>query len=99
MVRKIGERFDFKGEILEVVEAEGCTGCHFRNYENCSDFLNIRGDCGGLHAFMKPVIFKKADKSVVLLTKAHQELVRCGIESEIVQEIEEYLKTKRDGKI
>ena len=94
MERKIGERFDFEDELLEVVEYGECEECYF-SHQNCIRSSNIRGNCSSYNRTdEKSVIFEKADKSVVLLTKAHEELVRCGIESEIVDEIEEYLKTK-----
>ena len=91
MERKIGEIFTFKGETLEVVEHAGCEGCYFA-YLACEMFWNTRGACDSRRTDEKSVIFKKADKSLLLLIKAHAELVRCGIESEIVDEIEEYLK-------
>ncbi len=94
MERKIGERFDFKGETLEVVEQSGCEGCYFFTMR-CTRLLRIRGTCNIYRLDRKSVIFKKVDKTLELLIKSHAELVRCGIESEIVDEIEEYLnKTK-----
>lgn len=93
MKRKIGEIFDFIGTTLEVVEQDGCEGCYF-NHLDCARFQYIRGECG-TRSDGKYVIFKKVDKTLELLVKAHAELVRCGIESEIVDEIQEYLnKTK-----
>jgi hypothetical protein len=101
MERKIGERFDFKGEILEVVEQRGCEGCYF-DHRDCSLIRNTRGACrvrtDEKEVIFKRIIFKRVDKALELLTKAHEEFVRCGIESEIVQEIEEYLKTTTNGK-
>lgn len=32
--RKIGERFDFDGKILEVIMHKGCRGCYF-NHKRC----------------------------------------------------------------
>ncbi len=87
MERKIGERFDFKGVTLEVVEEiDGCDYCYLKEYGRCNgDWIcAVRSDG-------KSVIFKRVDKSLDLLIKAHEELVRCGIESEIVDDIEEYL--------
>lgn len=93
MERKIGETFDFIGTTLEVVEQDLCEGCYFFNTD-CARFQYIRGECGA-RSDGKYVIFKKVDSTIELLTKAHEELVRCGIESEIMDEIEEYLnKTK-----
>ena len=94
MERKVGERFDFKGETLEVIERIGCKGCYFFN-RRCTRITHSFSDCNLSRSDSKSVIFKRVDKSLDLLTKAHEELVRCGIESEIVDEIEEYLnKTK-----
>jgi hypothetical protein len=102
MERKIGEKFDFGGETLEVVEQRGCEGCYF-DHRDCSLIRNTRGKCSISRLDGISVIFKRVDKplellTLELLTKAHQELVQCGIESEIVQEIEEYLKTTTSGK-
>lgn len=97
MERKIGEIFNYDSVVLEVVEQRGCGGCYFDSCDGSSCFahVNVSGSCTTSKPHGKPVIFKKADKSLVLLTKAHEELVRCGIESDIVDEIEEYLnKTK-----
>lgn len=94
MERRIGEIFEFDCVSLEVVKHTGCKGCYF-TYLACEMFWNTRGACGPRRSDGKYVIFKKVDKTIVLLTKAHEELVRCGIESEIVDEIEGYLnKTK-----
>lgn len=93
MERKIGETFGFIGTTLEVVEQDLCEGCYFFNTD-CARFQYIRGECGA-RSDGKYVIFKKVVETFELLVKAHAELVRCGIESEIVDEIEEYLnKTK-----
>lgn len=89
MVRRIGETFEFEGSTLEVVEQDGCEGCYFFNTD-CARFQYIRGECGA-RSDGKYVIFKEVDESLELLVKAYEELVRCGIESEIVDEIEEYL--------
>jgi hypothetical protein len=96
MERRIGEIFEIDCVSLEVVEHTGCSckGCYF-NYLACEMFWNTRGSCGPRRTDKKSVIFKKVDGTRKLLTKAHEELVRYGIESEIVDEIEEYLnKTK-----
>ena len=93
MERKIGETFEFAGATLEVVEYTGCEGCYFF-HQGCELFWDITGACDH-RSDSKSVIFKKVDKTLELLIKAHAELVQCGIESETVDEIEEYLnKTK-----
>ena len=95
MERKIGERIDFEGETLEVVEQRGCEGCYFNLTDDCFKDDDILGSCCSLRTDRKYVIFKRVDMPLDLLTKAHAEFIRFGIESEIVQEIEEYLnKTK-----
>ncbi len=95
MERKIGERFDFKGVMLEVVEQDGCEGCYFNLTDDCIKDYDILGSCVTSKPHGNLVIFKKVDGTRKLLIKAHEELVRCGIESETVDEIEEYLnKTK-----
>ena len=87
MERRIGERFDFKGKTLEVVEEiDGCENCYFEKYGRCDGAWVCTGRSDG-----KSIIFKRVNKSLELLIKAHEELVRCGIESEIMDEIEEYL--------
>ena len=91
MERRIGDIFNHDGVTLEVVEEiDGCDYCYLKEYGCCDSNWTCTGRSDG-----KSVIFKKVDKSLELLIKAHEELVRCGIESEIVDEIEEYLnKTK-----
>ena len=91
MERKIGEIFNYKGVTLKVVEEiDGCDYCYFKDVGNCnSDTPNCTGRSDG-----KSVIFKEVDKSLEFLIKAYEELVRCGIESEIVDGIQEYLKLK-----
>ena len=93
MERKIGEIFEFDCVSLEVVEHDGCEGCYFDSCDGCSAYVNI--SCETSKPDGKFVIFKEVDRTFELLIKAHAELVRYGIESEIVDEIEEYLnKTK-----
>lgn len=92
MERKIGEIFEFAGVSLEVVEKGGCEGCYFLKSE-CAVFGHIRGACWN-RTDSNPVIFKKVDDTRKLLIKAYEELVRCGIESEIVDGIQAYLKLK-----
>lgn len=95
MERKIiGETFEFAGATLEVVERDGCEGCYFNRCNGCNAY-NVSVSCATSKPDGNPVIFKKVDGILKLLIKAHEELVRCGIESEIVDEIEKYLnKTK-----
>ena len=59
MERKIGERFDYNGVTLEVVNHLGCEGCYFSNMFNDCKNLEIRGNCRmSLRTDKKPVIFK-----------------------------------------
>ena len=97
MERKIGELFDFKGKTLKVVENGECEECYLFT-KRCTRWLRIRGRCNIYRSDGKSVIFKRVDKSLELLTKAHEELIRCGIESEIVDEIQEYIKSTTNGK-
>ena len=91
MERKIGEVFEFAGATLEVVEQIGCIGCKF--FGGDDDEMCLSGLCSKLYRpDGKSVIFKKVGESLELLIKAHEELVRCGIESGIVDEIEGYLQ-------
>ena len=94
MERKIGEIFEFDGETLEVVERLGCGGCYFNSCDgsSCFAYVNVSGSCVTSKPDSKSVIFKRVDGTRELLTKAHKEFARCGIESEIMNEIEEYLK-------
>jgi len=95
MERKIvGETFEFAGATLEVVEQDGCEGCYFNRCNGCNAY-NVSVSCATSKPYGNSVIFKEIDSTRKLLIKAHEELVRYGIESEIVDEIEEYLnKTK-----
>ncbi len=45
--RKIGERFDFEGHTLEVVDTQlaNCHGCFFENLPWCFDILKTTGPC------------------------------------------------------
>ena len=87
MERKIGERFDFKGEILEVVEQGGCEGCYLFTMR-CVKSRHIRGECSSYRLDGKSVIFKSRWHTQP--PNQSPELVR-GIESDM-DEIEEYLK-------
>lgn len=93
MERKIvGETFEFAGATLEVVERDGCEGCYFNRCNGCNAY-NVSVSCATSKPDGSSVIFKEIDSTRNLLIKAHAELVRCGIESETVQKIEEYLNT------
>ena len=48
MERQIGERFDYKGVTIEVVESGACKGCHFFNgFLHCEEHdIDVTGDCG-----------------------------------------------------
>ena len=48
MERQIGERFDFGGVTLEVVESGACKGClFFKGFLHCEDHdMEVTGDCG-----------------------------------------------------
>ena len=51
MERQIGERFDYKGVTLEVVESGACKGCHFFNgFLHCEEHdIEVTGDCGPIN--------------------------------------------------
>ena len=93
MERKIGEIFSHEGVMLEVVEQYGCEGCYYNRCDGCNAY-NVSVSCATSKPDGNPVIFKEIDSTRKLLTKAQEELVRCGIESEIVDGIQEYLKLK-----
>ena len=64
MERKIGERFDYKGKTLEVVEQNiyiGCNGCYFFNYITCYG-LQVGKCCFISRSDCKSVIFKEVKK-------------------------------------
>ena len=48
MERQIGERFDFGGVTLEVVESGACKGCHFfKGLLHCEEHdMEVTGGCG-----------------------------------------------------
>lgn len=65
--RKIGERFDFEGVELEVVEEWSCQGCYFDNHlVKCQMSRNQRihvGSCGPhFREDDTSVIFKEVKK-------------------------------------
>lgn len=66
MERKIGERFKYKGVILEVVEApkgNPCGSCFFLLNENkCFESVNITGKCSETYRDDKKIIFFKEVK-------------------------------------
>ena len=62
MERRIGERFDYNGVTLEVVNQRGCEGCYFFTIWNCNE-LEIKGHCRmSLRTDKKPVIFKLVEQ-------------------------------------
>ena len=48
MERQIGERFDYDGVTLEVVESGACKGClFFKGFLHCEEHdMEVTGDCG-----------------------------------------------------
>ena len=63
MKRQIGERFDFGGVTLEVVESGACNECYFfkGEYNHCGGYNNeIAGPCGPFNRVDgKSVMFKR----------------------------------------
>lgn len=60
---KIGEIFKYNGEWYQCLESDGCALCDFYELINCSEKLNIRGECvSNRRSDGKPVIFKKLEK-------------------------------------
>lgn len=60
MERKIGERFDYNGVTLEVVNQIGCEGCYFYTLVMCDKSL---GKCYDMDRSDKQsVIFKEVTK-------------------------------------
>ncbi len=72
MERKIGERFDYNGTTLEVVEqsienkdiARVCKGCYLKDINvDCYEKHKITGECSCyLRIDRKEVIFKEIEK-------------------------------------
>lgn len=66
ITRQIGEKFDYEGDMLEVVE-EGeitCKGCYFIDSKSCltGDAQDIAGYCfSSVREDGKDVIFKKVE--------------------------------------
>ena len=64
MERQIGERFDFGGVTLEVVESGACKGCHFfKDCINCEEHdMEVTGYCGTVNrSDGKSVKFQKIE--------------------------------------
>ena len=64
MERPIGDKFDFGGVTLEVVESEQCKGCYFfKSTVYCDGYKNEAvGDCGhDGRSDRKSVKFKKVE--------------------------------------
>ena len=69
MERQIGEIFDYKGKMLEVVKSSEkiedlyCTDCYFRPFLTCSGVTAITGHCSsGLRKDRTNVIFKEVQQ-------------------------------------
>ena len=69
MERKIGEVFDYKGKMLEVVKSSEkiedwyCTDCYFRPFISCNCVTAITGHCtSGLPKDRTNVIFKEVQQ-------------------------------------
>ena len=65
MERPIGDKFDFGGITLEVVESNSCKGCiFFGGGVYCDEYNhNIVGNCGPfVRSDEKSVIFKEVEK-------------------------------------
>ena len=64
MERQIGERFDYDGVTLEVVESGACKGCHFfSGFLHCEEHdIGVTGDCGPVgRSDGKSVKFQKVE--------------------------------------
>ena len=64
MERQIGERFDFVGVTLEVVESGACKGClFFKGFLHCEEHdIEVTGDCGPVNrSDGKSVKFQKVE--------------------------------------
>ena len=69
MERKIGELFDYKGKMFEVVKSPEdienwyCTDCYFRPFISCNCVTAIAGHCSsGLRKDRTNVIFKEVQQ-------------------------------------
>ena len=64
MERQIGERFDYGGVTLEVVESGACKGClFFKGFLHCEEHdMDVTGDCGPVNrSDGKSVKFQKVE--------------------------------------
>ena len=65
ITRPIGEKFEYDGDMLEVVEEkEGCKGCYFIDSKAClcGEAQDITGYCfSSVREDGKDVIFKKVE--------------------------------------
>ena len=64
MGRQIGERFDYDGVTLEVVESGACKGClFFKGFLHCEEHdMEVTGDCGPVNrSDGKSVKFQKVE--------------------------------------
>ena len=64
MERQIGERFDFGGVTLEVVESGACKEClFFKGFLHCEEHdIEVTGDCGPINrSDNKSVKFQKVE--------------------------------------
>ena len=64
MERQIGERFDYKGVTLEVVESGACKGClFFKGFLHCEEHdMEVTCDCGPVNrSDGKSVKFQKVE--------------------------------------
>ena len=64
MERQIGERFDYDGVTLEVVESGACKGClFFKGFLHCEEHdIEVTGDCGPVNrSDGKSVKFQKVE--------------------------------------
>ena len=64
MERQIGEKFDFGGVTLEVVDSGACKGClFFKGFLHCEEHdMEVTGDCGPVNrSDGKSVKFQKVE--------------------------------------
>lgn len=65
ITRPIGEKFDYEGVTLEVVEEKGCKNCYFYDITFCrfEDTVAITGSCvSDNREDKKEVIFKEVEE-------------------------------------
>lgn len=76
MERKIGERFEYNGILLEVKESYNCRRCYFNGKGICPN-VGIKGGC---------TPFRRADnKSVVFVPVNDGENKECSINNDVVE--------------